>query len=69
MASMEDRVKHSRRLKRKVKEKAERVRSPIAKELIVSGKYNQRVVKDKRGKNHDLNKMSFRDLIEEIQEE
>ena len=69
MASMEDRVKHSRRLKRKVKEKAERVRSPIAKELIVSGKYNQRVVKDKRGKNHDLNKMSFRDLVEEIQEE
>lgn len=59
-------MKHSKRLKRK---KKERVRSVIAKELLVSGKYQQRIVTDKRGKEHDLEKLSNADLIRLIQED
>lgn len=66
MGSMEDKLKHSKRIRRK---KIERTRSVIAKELLVSGKYKQRIVRDKRGKKHDLEKMKFIDLIEAIQEE
>lgn len=66
MGSFEDKVKHSKRLKRK---KKERVRSVIAKELLVSGKYQQRIVTDKRGKEHDLEKLSNADLIRLIQED
>lgn len=66
MSSVEDRVKHSRRIKAKLKE---RQRSVIAKELIVSGKYKQRVVQTKKGKEIDLEKFSFRDLVEAINED
>lgn len=65
MGSQEDKEKHSRRIRKK---KTEKVRSLIAKELIVSGKFKQRIVKDKRGKKHDLNKMTHLDLVEAIQE-
>ena len=65
MGSQEDKVKHSSRIRKK---KTEKVRSIIAKELIVSGKFKQRIVKDKRGKKHDLNKMTHLDLVEAIQE-
>lgn len=66
MSSTEDKVRHSRRIKQK---KKERVRSVIAKELITSGKFNQRIVKDKHGKEHDLEKMTHRDLIEAMNDE
>lgn len=66
MGSPEDRIKHSRRLKRKKKEK---VRSVIAKELITSGKYKQKIVPGKKGRTYDLNKMSHYDLVQAIQEE
>lgn len=65
MSSQEDKQRHSKRIRRK---KTERVRSVIAKELITSGKFKQRIVKDKRGKAHDLSKMGFLQLIEAIQE-
>lgn len=65
MSSPEDKAKHSRRIRNKRKEK---VRSNIAKDLLTSGKYKQRVIKDKRGKEHDLSKMTHRDLIEAIQD-
>jgi hypothetical protein len=66
MSSPEEKLKHSRRIRAK---KKERVRSVIAKDLIVSSKYNPRIVKDKRGKKHDLDKMKFIDLVEAIQED
>lgn len=65
MGSQEDKEKHSKRLRKK---KAVKIRSVIAKELLVSGKFKQRIVKDKRGKKHDLNKMTHLDLVEAIQE-
>lgn len=65
MGSVEDKVKHSKRIKRK---KQERVRSVIARELIVSGKYKQRIVRDKRGVAHDLNKMDHLTLVKVLQE-
>lgn len=65
MSSPEDKSRHSKRLKRKVKEK---VRSNIAKDLITSGKYKQRIVVDKKGQRHDLKKMSHYDLVRAIQE-
>lgn len=58
-------MKHSKRIKTKRKA---RTRSAIAKDLLNSGKYHQRIVKDKRGKYHDMSKMSFRDLVTAIQE-
>lgn len=66
MGSPEDKAKHSRRLKRK---KQERVRSIVAKELITSGKYKQRIVKDKRGRKIDLAKLTHYDLVQAIQDE
>lgn len=66
MGSPEEKQKRSKRLRRK---KQERVRSVIAKELITSGKYKQRIVVDKRGKEHDLATMTHRDLVQAIQEE
>ena len=81
MGSPDDKKRHSKRLKQKrkassrkaalrdgVSKKRERVRSEIAKDLIVSGKYKQRIVKDKRGKKYDLNKMNHYDLVQAIQE-
>ena len=65
MGTPEEKVKHSKRIRKK---KTEKVRSVIAKELLTSGKYKQRIVKDKRGKKHDLNKMTHLDLVEAIQE-
>lgn len=64
MASPEDKAKHSRRIKRKVKE---RVQSAIAKE-ISSKKYKQRIIEDKKGRKHDLKNMTFLDLVDAIQE-
>lgn len=57
MSSPEDKARHKRRL-----------RSKIAKELLTP-KYRPRVVKDKRNRKHDLRGMSFRKLVELIQEE
>lgn len=65
MTSPEEKARHRKRLRRKNKA---RVRSNIAKELIVSKKYQQRVVQDKRGNKHDLDKMTFRDLVEAIED-
>lgn len=62
MGSPEEKAKYSRRLKRK---KQERTRSVIAKELITSGRYKQRVIKDKRGKEV----VTFHDLVQSIQED
>lgn len=64
MGNPEDKIKHSRRIKQK---KKARVRSVIAKELIVSGKYKQRIVKAK-GKEYDLNSMTHADLVRAIQD-
>lgn len=47
--------------------KRQRIRSHIAKDLLTP-KYRQRVVKDKRGRRHDLNTLSHRDLVKLIQE-
>ena len=65
MSSPEERMKHSRRIKSKQKE---RVRSVIAKELITSGKYKARVITDKRGREHDLEKLDHGKLVKLIQE-
>jgi len=62
MGSPEEKARHSRRLKRK---KQERTRSVIAKELITSGRYKQKVIKDKRGKEV----VTFHDLVQSIQED
>lgn len=67
MSSPEDREKHRKRLKRKQRDKKLRIKSPIAKSLE-EPQYHQRIVKDKRGKEHDLSKMKFIDLIEAIEE-
>lgn len=66
MSSPEDRMKHSRR--RKEKQKKDRMRSPIAKEMITSGKFSQRIVQDKRGRHHDLATMDNATLVKLIQE-
>lgn len=58
-------MRHSRRIKSKQKE---RVRSVIAKELIVSGKYKAKVITDKRGKEHDLEKLDHAHLVKLIQD-
>lgn len=71
MASPEDRQKHRRRLQNKKKRqgaKHEKVRSPIAKALE-EPQNHPRVIQDKRGKKHNLDDMTFRDLVEEIQED
>lgn len=66
MGSPEEKALHSKRIRNK---KKERTRSVIAKELITSGKFKQRIVKDKRGKKHDLKIMTHKDLVDAIQEE
>jgi len=66
MGSPEEKQKHSRRLKRK---KQERFQSVIAKEMLTSGKYKPRIVKDRRGEKHDLKKLSHYDLVRLIQED
>lgn len=43
-----------------------RIQSHIAKDLRTP-KYKQRVVQDKRGNKHDLDKMTHKDLIDAIQ--
>jgi len=65
VGSPEEKAKHSRRLKQKKKDKVKRVRSVIAKELITSGRYKPRIIKDKRGKEV----RTFLDLVESIQED
>ena len=64
MSSPEEKLKHSKRLKRKQREK---VRSNIAKDLR-SSKYRMRIVEDKHGNRYDLRKLSHRELVEAIQE-
>lgn len=66
MSSLEEKMKHQKRIRQKRKAKT---RSQIAKDLLTSGKYKQQVVKDKRGKEHDLKKMSHADLVRLIQED
>ena len=53
-------------MKRKVKE---RQRSLIAKDLLTSGKYNQRIVKDRKGREHDLDRLDHKTIVELINEE
>lgn len=68
MASPEDKARHARHRKAKLKAR-ERQRSVIAKELITSGKYKPRIVRDKRGREHDLNKLTNYELIQLINED
>lgn len=70
MGSLEEKKNHSRRIKdkKKASRKRVRVRSVIAKDLLTSGKYKPRIVKDRHGKRHDLNTMSHYDLVQAIQE-
>lgn len=65
MPSPDEKMKHMERLRRKKKEK---MRSSIAKDLLTSGKYKPRVILDKRGRKHDLNRMDHLMLVEAIQE-
>ena len=66
MSNQEEKNKHRKRIQnRKAKE---RFRSPIAKELVTNPALRPRVVKDKRGREHDLDKMDFIDLVEAIKE-
>jgi len=58
MGSPEDKAKHQKRI---------RIKSKIAKDLG-SNKYRQRIVEDKKGREHNLSKMSHRDLVELIQD-
>ena len=66
MANPDEKVRHRKHLQSKRKKKPP-VRSPQAKALE-NPLYHQRIVRDKRGKLHDLEKMTFRELVEEIQE-
>lgn len=66
MGDVLEKLKHSKRIKDK---KKERVRSVIAKELLTSGKYKQRVIRDKRGKFIDAETYTYADLVRDIQEE
>lgn len=50
------------------RKKKERVRSNIAKDLLTA-KYKQRIVEDKHGVKHDLDKLSHAQLIKLIQDE
>ena len=68
MSSPEDREKHRKRIRRKVREKKFKVKSPIAKSLE-SSEFAQKIILDKRGRRHNLEEMKFRDLVEAIQEE
>lgn len=47
--------------------KRQRIRSHIAKDLLTP-KYRQRVVKDKRGRRHNLKTMDYKELVRLIQE-
>jgi len=58
MGSPEDKAKHQKRI---------RIKSKIAKDLGTN-KYRQRIVEDKKGREHDLSKISHRELVELIQE-
>lgn len=79
LASQEDKSKHRRRIQnRKKKERFSseaaarrqgRLRSPIAKELVTNPEFRPRVVRDKRGKEHNLDDLDFKKLIEEIQKD
>lgn len=77
MGDVLEKLKHSKRIKDKKKEVAKRqetqrvgrVRSVIAKELLTSGKYKQRVIRDKRGKFIDAETYTYADLVRDIQEE
>jgi len=73
MGSEEDKVKHSRRIRKKVevakKQDAFRpVKAHKAKESLMSGSRNKNIVKDKHGKKHDLSTMTHLDLVKAIQE-
>lgn len=68
MASPEDRERHRKRLKRKVKDRKLKISSPVAKSFE-DPKFRNRVVLDKKGRKHNLDSLSYRDLIEAIQED
>ncbi len=72
MSSQEEKMKKRLRMQRKNKERKnsqdtrrEKIPSPIAKDLRTS-KYKMRVIKDKRGKEYDLSKMTHKELVEAI---
>lgn len=65
MSSPDDKAKHRRRMKRKAKE---RHRSLIAKDLLTSGRFSQRIVKDRKGREHDLDKLDHKTLVDLINE-
>lgn len=69
-SSPEEKQRHRKRMMRKKKEakKKFKVKSPIAKSLE-DPLFHQRIVLDKKGKTHDLEKMTFRDLVEAIDED
>lgn len=68
MGSPEDRAKHRKRIQnRKKKDLLPKIRSPEAKSLE-DAKFHQRIITDKRGVKHDLSKMSFRDLVEAMED-
>lgn len=58
MGSPEEKSKRRKRIK---------VRSSIAKSLR-EPKFRQRIVKDKKGRRHDLSKMTHKDFVDAIQE-
>lgn len=65
MSSPEDKRKHSRRRRNLQKE---RVRSGIAKDLLTSGKFKQRIVKDRKGREHLLDKLDHKTIVDLINE-
>lgn len=66
MSNPEERMKHSKRIQKKRVAKA---RSVIAKELIVNNRYKQKIVPGKKGKLHNLDKMTHADLVKAISED
>lgn len=66
MSSDDTKRKHSKRIKQKRRAK---VRSVIAQDLLTSGLYRQRIVKDKHGRKHDMDDIkSHYDLVKRLQE-
>lgn len=66
MSSIEERQKKRMRMQKKRRDKA---RSAMVKDLHLNKKYHQKVVEDKRGTKHNLDKLTHRGLVEAIQED
>lgn len=67
MASQDEKTRHRKRLQNKKRDKRPVVKSPIAKSLQ-EPMFHQRIVRDKRGKIHDLETLSHKTLVELIQD-